>query len=100
MLCRATACGCETNGSDYCDMCAQFTPICPQCGAVYGEHRTDCTCPDGYDDSREGPWDTEVAARQFADNEVGAPWDVICGADDKWYVMIDYREIRTRYPLV
>ena len=85
--CRAEACGCTATVGAYCDHCAQFTPICPQCGAVYGEHRLDCTVADGYEDSGEGPWATEEAATEFARAEVGMPWGVARGVKG-WYVVI------------
>lgn len=94
--CRAWACGCDAGGDAgcplYCEMCEQFTPICPQCGAVYGEHRPDCTCPDGYEDVGEGPWDTLEEAMTFAETEVGAAaWCVVLG-NGRWYVMAKREE--------
>ncbi len=85
-ICRAPACGCETNAT-YCDHCEQFTPICPICGAVYGEHRNECTVADGYDDCGEGPFDSREDAETFAAAEVGAAWQVE-GAAGKWFVLV------------
>jgi len=86
MLCRAESCGCEVTNGAYCEMCRDFTPICPECGAVYGEHRLDCTVADGYDDCREGPWQTEAEAESFARAEVGVPWQIAKGTRG-FYVM-------------
>jgi hypothetical protein len=87
MLCRNVACGCDAENGPYCPMCQEFTPICPICCAVYGEHRMDCTVADGYDDSREGPWATREEAEAFAKAEVGKPWQVE-GANGQFYVMV------------
>jgi hypothetical protein len=86
-LCRTPDCGCPAEKGHYCAMCAEFTPICPICGAVYGEHRMTCTVADGYDDCREGPWSTREEAEAFAKAEVGMPWQVE-GAGGQWYVMV------------
>ncbi len=90
-LCRAAACGCEAGGADgcpvYCEMCERFAPICPVCDAVYGEHRLDCTVPDGYDDCGEGPFDSEHDAEGFASAEVGVEW-FVAQRGGKWYVMV------------
>lgn len=88
-LCRNFACGCAVSVPNlYCEMCAEYTPICPVCAAVYGEHRLDCTVADGYDDCGEGPWDTEEDAREFAEAEVGLAWDVVRGGSGKWFVLV------------
>lgn len=87
MLCRAIDCGCEATNGKYCDMCEGYRPICPQCGAAYGEHSRDCTVADGYLDCQEGPWESKELATEFAQAEVGAPWQVICGAPGQWFVM-------------
>ena len=88
-LCRAEACGCKAGPEDtfYCDHCAQYLPICPQCGAVYGEHRLECTVADGYTCSNEGPWATEAEAVHFAEAECGLPWQIAKG-NRGWYVML------------
>lgn len=86
-LCRNWSCGCSV-GVDgvYCDMCKEYTPICPVCCAVYGEHRLDCTVADDYEDCGEGPWASHDDAKAFAQAEVGVAWDVVCG-NGKWYVV-------------
>ncbi len=87
--CRAFACGCEvTIAGLYCDHCEEFTPICPCCGAVYGEHRLDCEVADNWEDLGEGPWDTEDAARDFGDAEVGISWEVRRGGDGKYWILV------------
>ena len=92
-LCRNPICGKRRHDAHpYCDECREFTPICPSCGAVYGEHRLDCGIPDGYDDCGEGPWATEEQAETFARAEVGLPWGAFKGADKQWYVVVKHED--------
>lgn len=74
--------------SEECLRDAQWGPVCPVCGACYGEHRLDCNVTDGFNDSREGPWDTIEEAQTFAQAEVGLPWQLVRGMSGRWFVMI------------
>ncbi len=93
-LCRNEECGCEnipgTDGSNplFCEACEGFGPICPHCGAPYGEHAMDCDVADEYLDCGEGPWADEAGALEFAQAEVGVAWQITRSPGGKWFVMV------------
>ncbi len=88
-LCRNPACGCQSAAdSPYCEMCEANLPICPECSMTLGEHSSTCTVANGYHDCGEGPWDTEEAAIEFAQAEVGISWGVAYGPCSTFYVVV------------
>lgn len=88
MKCRNHQCAEHVPHMGYCTVCEQFRPICPMCGAAYGEHGRECIVADGYDDLGDGPWSTRELAEHYAHCEVGLPWQVEKGMDGKFWVLV------------